>query len=718
VARYKPAHRAARPGRPEAFGTGPEAGSPSPSSEPDATRIAGTAASSGGGGGAATLLLDPEPAVATAPVPPVEVDVARSGRARRDSRRTPVVAVVAGVVVVALIGTSVAVAAALRGHRAAHAKAAASSAQAAQGAQEEETAATAPAQLSVGLGPAGPTAAWVKAENAKPGSAGWRLTDIARDNEIEGYADRVSINMGERVSLYISTTTDSYHVEVYRMGYYQGLGARLVWTSPTEAGVRQARPTVASGTNMVEARWDPSITVQTTEAAWPEGDYLFKLVASTGKQSYIALTIRNDQSKASFEVMNAVTTWQAYNLWGGYDLYEGSDGRASDGNHRATVVSFDRPYKIGDGSGDFLGNEYPLVSLLESQGSDITYVTNVDVDEHPERLSQHKALISLGHDEYYSLAMRNGLESARDSGVNLMFLGANAIYRHIRFASSPLGPDRHEINYRSASADPLTGKDDADVTVSWREPPTNDPESKLIGDYYQCNPVQADMVVSDASDWIFAGTGVKNGQKLAGVVGSEYDRYTPRSAPTPPNVQVLTHSPLVCRGKSDYSDSTYYTASSGAGVFASGTIAWIAHLDQNCAGVNCAGPTLIKMTQNLLATFGAGPAGSSHPSLVNGPAIDEGEKGTTTTSSSSTLFESPGGSSASSTTSSAPSFTNPPSYPYTPPGYRPPVTHAPSTTIPTSTTKPTGTTAPGSIPTVTTGTPTSATTPTTHTLHT
>jgi hypothetical protein len=222
----------------------------------------------------------------------------------------------------------------------------------------------------------------------------------------------------------------------------------------------------------------------------------------------------------------------------------------------------------------------------------------------------------MGHDEYYSMAMRDGLRSARDHGVNLAFLGANAIYRHIRFAPSSLGPDRLEIDYKSATEDPLEGRDNADVTVDWRDPPNNMPESTIIGDFYQCNPVHADMVVTDAANWLFAGSGAFNGERLTNVVGSEYDRYD-SAAPGPPNVEILTHSPLTCRGKPDYSDATYYTALSGAGVFASGTIDLVGAIDPNCPTPGCPGRVLGRVVENLMAAFGIGPAGFDHPSMPN-----------------------------------------------------------------------------------------------------
>ena len=481
--------------------------------------------------------------------------------------------------------------------------------------------------------PRGQVAAWVVAENARPGTTGWALTRPSTHHEIEGYAGSVSVNSGQPVVLYVSTTAPAYHVEAYRMGWYGGTGSRLVWTSATQPGAVQSPFTLTPGLNTVETSWGPSLTVQ-TDATWPPGDYLFKLVASTGLQSYVPLTIRDDSSHAAYMVNNSVTTWQAYNLYGGYDLYGG--GAHNSAAERARVVSFDRPYALGTGSGDFLGEEFHLVELVESQGLDVTYTTNLDVDQHPDLVRNHRAFLSLGHDEYYSLAMRAALTSARDQGVNLMFLGANAIYRHVRFEASPLGPDRHEIDYKSAAEDPLNGRNNADVTpVAWRSPPNNLPESELIGDYYQCNPVSADMVISDPSLWVWAQTGVRAGTHLIKVVGSEYDKFDP-NAPGPRNLTVLARSPLVCRGQADHADMTYYTTASGAGVFATGTNQWIPLFNPVCA-LPCSGTTLIQVTENVLAAFGHGPAAAVHPSFANVP-----EPAQTTTATTAGASGAPG----------------------------------------------------------------------------
>jgi hypothetical protein len=477
-------------------------------------------------------------------------------------------------------------------------------------------------------------APWVAIENLKPGTAAWHVTDPGKPGEIEGYANVVSAQRGDQVTLYVSTTAPTYKVDAYRVGFYQGLGAHLVWSSEPQTGRRQASPTAttASGTSVIEAHWDPSLTVDIADS-WAPGDYLFMLTASTGGQQWVPLTVRDDSSHAAYLIMNAVTDWQAYNTWGGCSLYQCPGGRSTWHRlgARANEVSFDRPYGFGSGAADFGGNELPLISMMEANSLDVAYTTDVDLDLHPELVLQHKALLSLGHDEYWSKEMFDGAQNARDHGVNLAFFGANAIYRQIRLMPSPLGPARREVNYRS-TADPIRRTDPALTTVSWRESPVNRPEQTLIGEQYECNPVRADLVVSDASSWIYAGTGLKNGDHVPITVGTEYDRFDPNVAGAPQNVDIIAHSPVRCQGRSSYADVTFYSAPSGAGVFASGTNWWISKLNPPGPG-NPHEPMIIAMTMNVLRAFGLGPAGAAHPTTGNWhelPGVRRSHNGSTT----------------------------------------------------------------------------------------
>lgn len=465
-------------------------------------------------------------------------------------------------------------------------------------------------------------AGWIGAENAKPGADDW---GVPEDPEvwarIRGYAGVTSLNREGPVELYVSTAAPRWSIEAFRIGFYGGKGARLVWEQADLDGIEQPEETMDAATRMVEANWSSTFTVDVTRE-WPPGCYVFRLQSDDGGASYLPLTIRDDDSPAALLVQNSVTTWQAYNDWGGASLYYGAPG--NDPDLRANVVSFDRPYG-GNGSGEFFGRERELIHLVEQLGMDVTYWTDIDLHEQPERVRQHKALVSLGHDEYYSTVMRQGLEDARDAGVNLAILGANAAYRRIRLEESPLGANRREVNYRDAALDPMSGVDDDNVTTSFREPPNANPESSLIGNFYECNPVEADMVIVDADAWMFEGTGVRNGDTFPGVVGNEYDRVN-TDWPTPESIQVVAHSPVTCKGEASFADMTYYTADSGAGVFATGTLWWIReHLLIDCRDEWDDPQTwqckVQRITANVLQAFAEGPAGERHPSRNNLAAI-------------------------------------------------------------------------------------------------
>jgi hypothetical protein len=466
-----------------------------------------------------------------------------------------------------------------------------------------------------------PVADWVVEENARKGTLDWVVT---YPGMLYGYADHVSATHGETVTLYINAPQLTYHVELYRAGYYGGLGGRLVWTSPDLPAQGQPFPTVAAGTNMVECDWAPSLSVQ-IKADWPPGYYLFKVVGNApgSANGYVPLIVRDDTSHAAFMVMSAVTTSQAYNTWGGHSLYVGPGAAAT----RSRVVSFDRPY---DGSAwgapNFIGNEFPLFYLAESLGLDVTYTTDIDLHEQPSLLLNHKALISLGHDEYWSQVMRTAAGQAVSAGVNLAFLGANAIYRHIRLESSPLGPNRHQVCYKTdfMQEDPLWSVDPAEVTADWPTGPMPRPEQAIIGAQYTDVGANAAMSIVNPGHWVFAGTGVTMNQSLPGVIFGEYDFYD-RNLPAPANVEILAHSAITNRGHGRFSDMTYYTQPGGGGVLASGNAYFVYRLSNapyiypNLVPPAVPGVTSVfwRMMENVFSVFGAGPASTSNPSVGN-----------------------------------------------------------------------------------------------------
>jgi hypothetical protein len=477
-----------------------------------------------------------------------------------------------------------------------------------------------------------PTSAAIVAENARLGHAWW-VTTPQQAGDIEGYVSQVSAAAGETVQLFVSTKASQFHVEAYRMGYYQGIGARLVWQSPEVPGSRQAPPQLIRPTNTIECGWAPSLSI-TIGADWLAGAYLLKLVGATGEEQFVPLCVRDDDSKAAVVIQQSVTTWQAYNRWGGYSLYYGnrtgglSYTHASAGGtfaDRARIVSFDRPYDHdwASGAADFIGNEFPVIFHAERLGLDVTYWTDVDFHANPQLLANHKALVSLGHDEYWSSAMRAEAVQSLAAGVNFAFLGANACYRQIRFEPSPLGPNRHQVCYKSAAEDPMTGQDNALVTVNWPQAPVLLPECQLIGSTYQDIEASADMVIVDPSSWVLAGTGLTTNRALPKVVQGEFDRYVPNGG-GPANLDVIAHS-IVPNRHNNYSDVTWYTLAGGGGVFATGNASWVGGLSESPLVPTNVLPSaspevsaaLLRIMENVYSVIGAGPADATRPSGGN-----------------------------------------------------------------------------------------------------
>ncbi|MER5648047.1 N,N-dimethylformamidase beta subunit family domain-containing protein [Streptosporangium sp. NPDC002524] len=457
--------------------------------------------------------------------------------------------------------------------------------------------ATAPSSPARSAEGAGATAA----ENAREGDHRWRLRGRGAEHEIEGFADRVSVLPGERFRLYVSTTAGRYTARAFRMGWYGGAGARQVWREAGLPGRRQAPPrTIAATGTVTAAHWRPGPKVDTS--GWPEGSYLIRLDAATGGRRFVPLTVRSASTRGRLVVVNAVTTWQAYNGWGGRSLYEGPGGFEG----RSRAVSFDRPYDAS-GARLFMDMERDAIELAERQGVPLAYVTSLDLDRDPRILDGARGLVSLGHDEYWSAGMRRTVEAARDRGTNLAFLGANAVYWRVRFAATPLGPRRLVVCHKDAAEDP--------GTILWRA--AGRPESSLTGPMYDCFPSESAYVVRRPKNWIFEGTGVRRGTTFPGMVGVETDRV---GADVPRPMEVLSVSPVDCGGRATVAHSAYYTVPSGAAVFSSGTMRWVCAMrGARCGhGVTArAGAFVRRATGNILRAFAEGPAARRHPARDN-----------------------------------------------------------------------------------------------------
>lgn len=376
-------------------------------------------------------------------------------------------------------------------------------------------------------------------ENARRGTPHWQLR-ASTGRSIEGYASALSVIAGHKLALHVSTTPAArYRVEVYRLGWYHGAGARRVMCVPgcrnSRRGHSQPLPAPAPPTFEVSANWPVTDTIRTSRT-WVSGEYLAQLVLARRGRTRVGRSVpfvvrATNAARDAVLVEVPVNTWEAYNNWGGKSLYSFN----SSNGVPAAAVSFARPWGYGEPNLTFpVKFEYPMLRFLERSGFPLDYVTDVDVDRRPGRLLEHRLAIVLGHGEYWSPRIRAAWDAARAAGHNLAFLGANIGYWQMRYVDD----HRTIVEYRSAALDP--DPEPADKTTAFRalDPPR--PECRLLGVEFQgggLNPplVNPYTVVAASDRWVRA-AGWRAGDRLARAVRGEWDAVQPGCVSPAPRV--------------------------------------------------------------------------------------------------------------------------------------------------------------------------------------
>ena len=445
------------------------------------------------------------------------------------------------------------------------------------------------------------------------GSERWRVPRSDAIPVIEAYTTLVSGIPGTRVGVRVWTTSKRYGMAAYRIGAYRGGSGLKVWSRRGLPGEVQAPARFLDReARTIVAPWHDSLKVDTT--GWQPGFYVFKLTTVDGHATRVPYVVASESADGTVALVAPVATWQAYNHWGGYSLY-----KSPEGDRRSWMVSYDRPYLLDPSPNEFEHNTVPIIVRAEGARVPLSYFTSLDLHARPGVLDGARGYVSMGHDEYWTPAMRSAVVRARDSGTNLAFLGANTMYWRIRLLGDDAVQPRLQVGYRhDAELDPERTLHPDQATSRFRDAPAAEPENSVVGMLYECFPVDADYRVVTPRWWGFAGLGLKHGDRIRGLVGNESDRVYP-NAWTPRPLQVLSHTDIKCGGVRTSAQSTYYTTESGAGVFAAGTLFWGCALVRRC-GVQLdkrAAAFVGRVTDNLLKGFARGPVGLRHPALDN-----------------------------------------------------------------------------------------------------
>ncbi len=431
----------------------------------------------------------------------------------------------------------------------------------------------------------------IRDENRKPGTSDWQLTRVRLDKSdgmrspwIEGYCSRQSVKAGETIDIMVSTDPPArFGIEIFRTGYYGGKGARLMKKLGPFQG--KAQPVPKPGPKDIhECCWEPT-TQLTIPKDWVGGVYLGRLTTLPADQekpywqSYVIFIVR-DERPADILFQCSDNTWQAYNRWPTkYSLYthpKGGQGPWAD-------VSFDRPYgrqsqytgivndPLSVGSGEFLSFEQPLAYFLEEHGYDVTYCSNSDMLT-PDRGLKCKTFISVGHDEYWDIRQFRSVEKLRDAGVNLMFFSGNAVCWVTPFRASSSGVPNRII----CRGGPYGAKQEYAVERQTKHGPfpENGPDEGYLMGARNGRPINGggDWIVTKPDHWIFAGTGMKKGDRIPGLVGWEYHNLP---ATEIPGLDVVAEGAVWVSGETlSHYTATIYPGPKGNFVFNAATIFW------------------------------------------------------------------------------------------------------------------------------------------------
>jgi len=455
---------------------------------------------------------------------------------------------------------------------------------------------------------------WVARENLKRGDSNWQdLVKNPKPGTVSGWFDQTSAVCGDTVGLHLSGNNRPVTIKIYRMGYYNGAGARLVYSTTTGKVAPGSAPTIANDpTHLTSTNW-PTTTTITLTSSFPTGIYMARFDDGS-KAGYAPLVVRSSTPTSGVLIVAGDLTWEAYNTWGGWSLYHGPDTSIYSPGR---TVTFNRPYDR-DGKSNFTIYDAGIVQTAESLGLNVSYTDDVAISNNPASLLGHTAVIYNGHTEYWTTNMYNGAFAARDAGVNLVFLGANTAYWRSRLDNN----SRNVTVWKGDPGDPYAANP-AMVTNKWGQDPTTPNNSTLLGALYGgilSSPVP--YTVQNANVWPIAGTGLKTGAKIAGVVGKEVETTDMGEAPAVQSFLTSQVTPMETGAiQGETVGMTYYTTPSKSGVINVGTMGWVCNITNSCPWVGTAdsktSSQVTAITKNILIAAAAGPLGVAHPMVAN-----------------------------------------------------------------------------------------------------
>jgi hypothetical protein len=416
-----------------------------------------------------------------------------------------------------------------------------------------------------------------------------------------GYADRTSVPQGGSINLRIATAQSPFTLEIVNLADED----TVVRSIP--GVVSQARD--CTGLSSDGCNWPVTATLD-IPMSWPSGYYAARFPVSDDddvETNYIFFVVREAQPTAPTLVIVSTHTYQAYNSFGNLNVYP------SNSPARVPVVSLDRPYHDNFGLGRFPRWDKPFLDFLT--GNEIPFAVATDSDlEDPALLPGYELLVLVGHSEYWTSTARANVEAFNAAGGHIAVFGGNTMWWQVRLEDS----GRKMVVYKSAAQDPLNGVNNPLVTVNWFAPPVYRPENLLFGASFRNSgytnrdrnmPLEQrkPYTVTDASSWVFEGTGLQEGAQFGRIAaGGEVDgalfncdgnglaAEVEGSDGTPLNFHVLATVPA----EEGYGIVGIYTNAQGGAVFNAASQDWSLALASD--------PAVTRITRNVLQRLSTG----------------------------------------------------------------------------------------------------------------
>jgi len=426
---------------------------------------------------------------------------------------------------------------------------------------------------------------------------------IALPGGIEVYAGSVSITPGQSLALHVSTMAGQYTYMIERLDATAPGGREVVASSPIRDGHDyRSLGTFDALDRTARANWPVTDTIGT--AGWAPGVYVVTADDTRGTRGQAIFVVRTPMLAAGAPTfVFTALTYQAYNLWGGANLYAYA-------GPRGVRVSFERPYALEGGLGFWAHGDGRILRWLQLRGLALQYTTDYDLALHPPAVAP-RLLVLPRHAEYVTASLRDWVEQHVDTAgdMNVLDFGSNGFYWQVRLAEprNP-GAPMDIVCYRSAAADPAAAVDPTLITTRWRDSPLDRPEGMVFGAQYVAvlgnGFTRFDFTVTDQMPpELVAGTGWLPGTVIRGILQGEGDLVYPGSS----GIAIMDGRAATSNGMPVATSVTIRTSPAGARVFSTGTFAWADGFDPARVDLGVTAASFDRFNRNVLTWLGFPP---------------------------------------------------------------------------------------------------------------